>query len=46
MLIEVVGVFILGMCTLVLIAAVEQMNEGDCEAGSAKAKEDDKDGKK
>lgn len=25
--IEVVGVFILGLCTLVLIAAVEQMNE-------------------
>lgn len=34
MLIEVVGVFILGMCTLVLIAAVDQMD-----------KEEDKDGK-
>lgn len=32
--IDVVIVFILGMCTLVLIAAVEQMNE-----------EEDKDGK-
>lgn len=27
MLIEVVGVFLLGMCTLILIAAVDQMNE-------------------
>ena len=35
MMIEVVGVFILGLCTLVLIAAVEQMND----------EEDDKDGK-
>lgn len=26
MLIEVVGVFILGMCTLILLAAVDQMN--------------------
>lgn len=26
MLIEVVGVFLLGMCTLILIAAVDQMN--------------------
>lgn len=37
MLIEVVGVFILGMCTLVLIAAVDQMNEES---------EEKKDGKK
>ena len=27
MLIEVVGVFILGMCTLILLAAVDQMND-------------------
>lgn len=33
MLIEVVGVFILGMCTLVLIAAVEQMNEEENDNG-------------
>ena len=26
MLIEVVGVFLLGMCTIILIAAVDQMN--------------------
>lgn len=37
MLIEVVGVFILGLCTLVLLAAVDQMNEES---------EEDKDGKK
>lgn len=36
MLIEVVGVFILGLCTLVLLAAVDQMNE---------EREEDKDGK-
>ena len=42
MMIEVVGVFILGLCTLVLIAAVEQMNDED----DAQAKEEDKDGKK
>lgn len=33
MLIEVVGVFILGLCTLVLIAAVEQMDEEENEDG-------------
>jgi hypothetical protein len=33
MLIEVVGVFILGLCTLVLIAAVEQMEEEEDEDG-------------
>lgn len=38
MLIEVVGVFILGMCTLVLIAAVDQMNNNESE--------EKKDGKK
>lgn len=37
MLIEVVGVFLLGMCTLILLAAVDQMNEES---------EEDKDGKK
>lgn len=37
MLIEVVGVFLLGMCTLILIAAVDQMNNES---------EEDKDGKK
>ena len=37
MLIEVVGVFLLGMCTIILIAAVDQMNEES---------EEDKDGKK
>lgn len=31
MLIEVVGVFILGLCTLVLIAAVEQMEDEESE---------------
>lgn len=31
MLIEVVGVFILGVCTLVLIAAVEQMEDEESE---------------
>lgn len=36
MLIEVVGVFLLGMCTLILIAAVDQMNNES---------EEDKDGK-
>ena len=38
MLIEVVGVFILGMCTLVLVAAVDQMNK--------EAEEENEDGKK
>lgn len=37
MLIEVVGVFLLGMCTLILIAAVDQMNNES---------EEDEDGKK
>ena len=37
MLIEVVGVFLLGMCTLILIAAVDQMNSES---------EEDEDGKK
>ena len=38
MMIEVVGVFILGLCTLVLIAAVEQMEDEESEGN--------KDGKK
>lgn len=37
MLIEVVGVFLLGLCTLILIAAVDQMNNES---------EEDEDGKK
>lgn len=37
MLIEVVGVFLLGMCTLILLAAVDQMNNES---------EEDEDGKK
>lgn len=37
MLIDVVGVFLLGMCTLILIAAVDQMNNES---------EENKDGKK
>lgn len=33
MLIEVVGVFILGLCTLVLLAAVDQMSEEENKDG-------------
>ena len=33
MMIEVVGVFILGLCTLVLIAAVEQMDKEEDDNG-------------
>ena len=44
MLIEVVGVFLLGMCTLILIAAVE--NVYDTENQMNEESEEDNDGKR